>query len=161
MRFKVIKASLDGICGGEKKPMNIAHVGAYKRFSDADGNRTATVMLHLLKHGFNNRGKIYHDVINLKYGRDFLAENIQYDLIILHSIFQYDNEDNSSHHNNENWRIKLSQSGAKFIAICEGQPCTLSGWQIGEIPGYAILERNSAITIYNRLDKDRNLADGA
>lgn len=156
--------------------LNIAQVGAFKRFSLDDTCRMAVAMMVISSYDrefFKPKPK--HNVINLAYGRDFLVEDEQYDLVVLHSILHcYASETPegfaavkerakkigkekgkllllSPHHSIDKWRERLMNCGATFIVICEGGPATLSGWKIGDIAGYEILQRDSKITLYRKV----------
>lgn len=140
--------------------MKIAQVGAYSKFSQADSARQTHCILWLLKNDkivFEN--KPTHDFINLKYKRDFLKEQETYDVVIVHSVFHTDVvplanfKDKvivSENHTIVNWRNRLVSTCAKYIFICEGQPFTLSGWQIGELDYYNIEYRDALFTVYKR-----------
>lgn len=136
-----------------------AHVGATRPFTEADETRSLFANIAVLRHDQNFIKKQQQDIINLMYKRDFLLEDRTYDYVVLHSIFEHNftgSEDFpvdakvSPRHTVENWRNRLANTDAEFIVICEGQPQTLSGWQIDKIPGYKILERDTKITLYRR-----------
>lgn len=137
----------------------IAHVGAYKKFSEADSGRQVRCLVWLVNNDSNIRS-FKHEVINLKYGRDFLLENKEYDIVILHSIFLYSIKNPqkqvmvSPEHSIENWKKRLIITNANYIFICEGQPCTLSGWKIGELVGYEIKHRDQLLTVYCKENKN-------
>lgn len=146
------------------KKLRIAHVGAFRDKSSEDGARSVESLYRILQH---DRDFIYgtkpnHDTINLIYGRDFLKESRTYDLVILHSIFHVNllglarGKDRkqlslSSKHSVLNWVRRLIKTRAIYISVCEGQPHSLSGWHLGEIPGYEILERDAKVTLYKAL----------
>lgn len=127
--------------------VNVAQVGAYRRFSQEDKSRLCYC---LEKFDLN---KIKNDIINLKYGRDFLKERFQYDIVILHSILDvnlpkmYGNKLlTSNKHNINSWKKRLISTKAKYIFVCQGQPFSLN---IGELTGYCILQ-DGVVTIYEK-----------
>jgi hypothetical protein len=105
-----------------------------------------TALARMCKYVDVPKDKVTHEVINLQYGQDFLEMPPQAcSLLILHSIFapaDYLAEKLSA------WRKALVISQAECIAVCEGQPVTLNGWQIGRLEGYEILERDQMLTLY-------------
>jgi hypothetical protein len=66
---------------------HIAHVGGFKRMSDGDRGRWMMALTWLFDNGHHLSGDFTHEAINLKYGRDFLAEHEQYDIVVMHDIF--------------------------------------------------------------------------
>lgn len=144
-----------------KDTVRIAQVGAFRRMSQEDSARLIATMVVILPidKDFAMKEKV-SDIINLSYGRDFLKEKKTYDLVILHSLLSPKMPALRSKsprllvspsHTIKEWRRRLSSSGAKYISVCEGQPATFSGWELGEVPGYRILERDNKITIYARV----------
>lgn len=100
------------------------------------------------------------DIINLAYGRDFLQESKTYDIVILHSIIstkvrlpasRFPRLRVSPDHSLKVWRVRLGLTGAKYIAICEGLEATLSGREMGEILGYAVLKEDNTVTLYRKI----------
>jgi hypothetical protein len=145
-------------------PVNrsIAHVGAFKRFSEADQGRTVFAVAAVMKYDREFiKERRENDIINLCYGRDFLTETFKYDMVILHSIlfrrYEYlqnvtDRELLTSPHNDiEHWRARLTDTDAKFIVVCEYLPATLSGWNLGQLDGYERLEIDAKIAVYRKL----------
>ena len=153
----------------ELKPIRVAQVGAYKRFSDEDSCRNVTALAAIMQLDPSFKGEPQHDVINLLYGRDFLTEKEAYDLVILHSIFLKPNKwekilaekglpniknpqlNLSPVDSLKRWRKKLASTNAEFIVVCEGQPNALSGWQLGQIEGYEILRMDTLVTVYRKV----------
>lgn len=145
------------------KKLRIAHVGAFRGKSSEDGARSVETICRILQHDrdFIYGTKADHDTINLIYGRDFLKENRTYDLVILHSIFHtaqpklvrgkdYKQLSLSPKHSVLNWARRLIRARAIYISVCEGQPHSLSGWNLGDLPGYRILERDAKVTLYKK-----------
>ncbi|KKL93626.1 hypothetical protein LCGC14_1872800 [marine sediment metagenome] len=137
-------------------------IGADSPFTDEDRTRMATAMIAILEAGGGTNGA-EHDVVNLAYGRDFLTENKRYDVVIVHSVFDSDPAMRdafgasvfpatrcSPQHSYETWRRRLVDTGAEWIVVCEGQPCCLSGWQIGELEGYERLRLDTLIAVYRK-----------
>lgn len=146
----------------KRRTFNVAHVGAFKKRSEDDVGRTIEAITRVGKYDremWHGRRSV-HDVINLKDGRDFLKETRRYDLVITHSIFHPKVVQIpkrvckelllSERHSEENWRRRLVSTGAAYLVICEGQPMSLSGWHLGDIDGYEILERDHLITVYRK-----------
>ena len=145
-----------------KRLVAIAQVGAYKKFSDADSCRHTHCAVWLLNNDKEfDKVKFTHDAVNLKYKRDFLKEDKHYDIVIVHSIFYVGDNDASrkqfrdkamisENHTRDHWRIRLIGTGAAYIFICEGQPFSLSGWQLGAIDGYDIKYQDHMLTIYKK-----------
>jgi hypothetical protein len=147
----------------------IAQVGAYKKRTDGDIWRWLTALDWLMK---NDRlpDKSTHDVINLKYGRDFLREHETYDIVVLHDIYDAGNLDivqkiqanlpklvwqaieTSSVASEKRWRWRLQQTKAKFIFVFETSPCCINGWGLGELEGYKVEHIDHQVAIYRRID---------
>jgi hypothetical protein len=149
------------IACNEEKSMYIAHVGAYKKFSDADRARwTACCTWIAINTTLKFRKPPICDIINLIYKRDFLKKTGQYDIVVVHSILDFGYPAweertetlTSPDHSIEKWHERLIQAQAKLIFICEGQPITMSGWKLGEIEGYVIKRRDQFLTVYERYD---------
>ena len=150
--------------------MKIAHVGADKKYSAGDQYRIVSSYATLFECGIDfTRQKIRRDIVNLNCGRDFLQEKKEYDMVVLHSIFHTDadvkniSEDSriycglSIEHSLEAWRKRLIETKASHIVICENQPFSLNGWNIGELGGYKIINRDEEITIYEKTAFETNL----
>lgn len=140
--------------------MRIAHVGASKPKTQEDTCRWVVVLSRLAKRdGFPNG--VREDTINLEYGRDFLAERKRYDGVIVHSVFnpkvrarktqKFPRLRISPLHSLKAWRSRLVSTNALWIAVCEGQPLTLNGWELGTLPGYAIADQDHLVTLYRRV----------
>jgi hypothetical protein len=145
-----------------RKILSIGHVGAYKRFSQADQGRHIHCVAWLLRNDrdFLSQTKWKHDSINLKYNRDFLKEDLCYDIVIVHSIFHTewpvvkkyrDKAKISVKHTIDNWRQRLISTSATYLFICEGQPFSLSGYNLGVINGYKIKYQDHMVTIYKKI----------
>lgn len=145
-------------------PIQVAEVGAFKRRSPEDTSRRIASLSALLEidPDFAVQKKLF-DAINLADDRDFLLENDPYDLVIVHSVLSTGMRQDlripgherelmvSQEHSIKNWKRRLVETGAQYIIIAEGQPYTLSGWELGELPGYEVLRRDQWLTVY-RLD---------
>lgn len=98
-----------------------------------------------------------HDNIDLNSGRDFLKESLNYDIVVLHDIFNpLDAGDRnrkgifstSPHHKSEIWVNKLASSGADYIFVF-GSWGEIGGWWLGDIPGYDKIKGSSEYqTVY-------------
>lgn len=85
------------------------------------------------------------DFIDLNDGRDFLQENNDYDVVILHMVYsppdrsyigKHDSIFNVSNlHNPRNWRRRLIATGAKYI-FAFGDDDEVSGRYLGHLAGY-------------------------
>lgn len=142
---------------------SIAHVGAYKRFSDADSSRI--VYFWSWYRPTHNDNDLYDeklDIVNLRYGRDFLMENHKYDWVFVHSVFDLHHPSAvrdrkhpafvSDIHTAKDWKQRLCNTEASLIVIFEGQAATMSGWQIGQLPGYEIQVRDTKMTVYKKVN---------
>lgn len=145
------------------RKLQVAHVGAFKKKSPQDSARNVESVYRIMKRdrGFFEGTMADPDTINLTHGRDFLEEDKTYDLVILHSIFHASVLGVargkvkrwlwlSDRHSVKNWKKRLERTKAQYISVCEGQPHSLSGWHLGEIPGYEILERDEKVTLYKK-----------
>lgn len=142
------------------KTIRVAHVGAFKRKSQADQSRHVAAVAKIVEHDRNYfQDGIAEDIINLSYGRDFLREGKHYDVVIVHSVLSpkvrvpskmCPRLQVSPDHTFKTWKKRLVSTGSKYISICEGQPVTMNGWELGDLPGYRILERDHLITLYQR-----------
>lgn len=126
------------------KRLTQANVGWQK--SPADIIRNIEVLHYLVKNGFDADKGVLHDDIDLNYGRDFLTENKEYDIVVLHYIFNgnpyFDLSQKgffktSSKHDVENWKIRLLNTKAKLI-FAYGTSTEVGLEYIGTIPGYKI-----------------------
>ncbi len=143
----------------------IAHVGAYKRRTDGDIGRWLMALDWLMKNDALPTG-FKHEVINLKYGRDFLTENNQYDIVVLHDIFDAGNKDivskipkrvrqaieTSPYSSNEWWRLRLEMTYAKYIFVFETAPCCINGWGLGNLKDYETVYIDHQYAVYRRLE---------
>ena len=152
--------------------IKIGHVGAYNPKSIEDTSRHLAIGIEVATDNMTFfKDGVTEDIVNLNYGRDFLVERRKYDLVITHSIFTWKygrviKETNlkpadlenphfrelstSKHHSKERWLSRLRSCGARYIGVCEGQPAAMSGWELGDIPGYEILKRDHLITVYRK-----------
>lgn len=155
--------------------LNVAHVGAYRRFSKDDQMRKICAIGQMaLIEGNRWLNRARHIVINLCYGEDFLNPKPyqlqKFDAVVVHSIFysrlvhghpNYRRERRdrvgfkatSSEHTPENWNARLVQTGAKFIFVFETYPFSLSGWHIWDLEGYKTVYRGSDYTLYIKQEK--------
>jgi hypothetical protein len=156
-----------GLGGGSRQmrrapaPLTVAEVGAFKRQSREDQIRRTAAMIEILELDPDfAAGSKKFEAINLVDGRDFLREVATYDMVILHSIlspsvgltrFKGNKElMTSPDHTVEVWRNRLVSTGAKYIVVCEGQPYTLSGRELGDLPGYDAVKSNEWLAVYKR-----------
>lgn len=145
------------------KSLEIAEVGAFKRRSREDLIRRAAALIEIMEIDPEfAASKKEFDAINLFDGRDFLVETYTYDMVIVHSVLSPGlskrlgpmpgNKDLMTSPDNdlEVWVNRLVSTGAKYIVVCEGQPYTLSGLELGELPGYTIQKRDQWLTVYKK-----------
>lgn len=136
----------------------VAEVGAFKRPSQEDTSRRLAALIEIMEIDapFIITQKKF-DAINLVDGRDFLRETYTYDVVIVHSVLSPGvrirgarNKEllTSPDHDIEVWRNRLISTGAKYIVVCEGQPYTLSGWELGDLPGYTVLKMDTRLAVY-------------
>lgn len=144
-------------------PLKVAEVGAFKRRSIEDTSRRIASLAALLEidPDFAAQKKAF-DAINLAEGRDFLLEDETYDIVIVHSVLSTGMRRDiripgherellvSEEHDIKNWKRRLVESGARYIIIAEGQPYTLSGFEIGDLPGYIKLKQDPWLTVYGQ-----------
>lgn len=148
--------------------LRVAQVGAFRPFSEEDRTRWVVAMARVLTYeGDFGRGGPRHSVFNLKYGEDFLADEGLYEMVVLHSVLHPICEVTtdlckelrkiqdgvamvSPLHTLEKWRERLRLTNAKWIVACGGLPSSLDGWQLREMDGYKIVERNGMVTLYRR-----------
>lgn len=150
-----------------QETITVAQVGSFKRRSSDDSIRWMRTVTWLLHHESEimSKTKFKHDVVNLKYGRDFLREEMKYDIVLLHSIFDPGPRPSavgavniskwketliSTVHNDERWRWRLVNTEAEYIFIWETYPMSINGWAIGELQGYKILHRDWEYTVYRK-----------
>lgn len=144
------------------RSLKVAEVGAFKRRSREDTIRRTAALIEIFKLDpeFTARKKKF-ETINLVDGRDFLTETGTYDLVILHSIlspmlplnlspFVEDECRVSMHHDIDTWRDRLEETRAAYIVVAEGQPYTLSGRELGDLPGYDVMKSDEWLTVYRR-----------
>lgn len=145
-----------------RSTLRFAQVGAFKRKSAADVSRMVSALGEIVAHDldFLRDREVVNDVINLSDGRDFLAENRSYDVVVLHSILSpkikmfkpFPRLRVSHRHSIGNWKKRLASTRARYIAVCEHEVATLSGKEIGEIPGYTVLSQRGFLTLYGKAD---------
>jgi hypothetical protein len=158
---------LEGMFGGASMgaarhapaALRIAEVGAFKRRSQEDMVRRMAALIEILEldPDFAHRKKKF-ETINLVDGRDFLRETDVYDMVIVHSVLSPSvglvrmpgNKElmTSPDHTVEVWVNRLVSTGAKYIVVCEGQPYTLSGRELGDLPGYDVVKSDERLTVY-------------
>lgn len=138
------------------------HVGAFKRFSNNDQRRTMVALDWLLAQGIELEKSIY-DIVNLRYGRDFLTETLKYDFVIVHAVFRdyvpveilstkTKDARVSSDHSLPNWINRLVSTQAAVIFLFSDQANSLGGGHIGNLLGYQRRESPEIdLTIYQRL----------
>jgi hypothetical protein len=137
------------------KGARIAHVGASlgtnpenQIWADSDELHVRLVWEWLDRFGFGDMMiNTDDDFIDLHDGRDFLQENAEYDIVILHSVYNpvdyhrksYEGQSSifrvSPLHDRENWVNRLMNTGAKYI-FTFGSGSEVDGEFLGEIPGY-------------------------
>ena len=145
------------------RKVTVAHDGAFKTKCPEDEARTVESVVRIMRfdNDFFNTPEVKHETINLIHGRDFLEEDYKYDVVVLHSIFNPPDPKAargkakrwlwlSDRHSVPNWKRRLARSKAIYISVCEGQPYTLSGWHLGDIRGYKIVDRDGKMTIYKK-----------
>lgn len=141
-------------------PLQVAEVGAFKRRSREDMIRRTAAMIEIIKidEPFAAQEKKF-EAINLVDGRDFLKEDDVYDIVIVHSVVSPSlgrvTVPGAEHelmvsddHSVEAWRERLASTRAKYIIVCEGQPYTLSGYELGNIPGYKLVRSDEWVAVY-------------
>jgi hypothetical protein len=146
------------------RPVRVAEVGAYKRPSPEDGSRRLAALIEILEidPAFIRQPKEF-DPVNLVDGRDFLMETDVYDVVIVHSVLSTGVRTDlmpkgrelltSPDHDVAIWRNRLVSTGAKYIVVCEGQPYTLSGWELGDLPGYTVIKMDTRLAVYKKRGK--------
>lgn len=154
--------------GSRPKPVTyrVAQVGAYKPMGMDDNVRWIMAARWLLEHdtifGTSQFGRPVNDIINLIYERDFLQEKHKYDIVLLHSLFDPKMDGIkvsfvdramcgvSDKHSLETWHKRFVSSEAKYIFVFESYPMSLSGWSLGQIPGYVQAHIDSEFAVYKR-----------
>lgn len=130
----------------------IAHVGAFKPFGICDRMRISKALVYLCKLKLEPK-KQNLDIINLCYGRDFLAESIKYEMVFLHTLFHsvgYDtrssgwaNKNEVMHvsplHTVEAFKKRLIETEAKTIVVCDEQPFSLGSYALGSFEDYGLI----------------------
>jgi hypothetical protein len=134
----------------------VAQVGAFKKMNDGDIGRWLIAVDWLMKNNVQFPTRKDFDFVNLKYGRDFLAEHKQYDIVVMHDIFHANSAELplmpklrvpkmvmqaimlSPKHSVQQWRYRLMNTNAHHIFIFETAPCCLNGWKIGELENRGI-----------------------
>lgn len=127
--------------------MKVAFVGGHGSELDFNVLVDALVLIPAIK-----GAKV--DFIDLRYGRDFLKEKHEYDVVILCYIFQMTQEEHSRDplykltknnptyktsplHSEENWRKRLESTGAQEILIFGYDTRSeVTGEYVGTLPGY-------------------------
>lgn len=134
---------------------SLANVGWLNNAQDIA--RMATVFTWLLSHGFDDEGCVQDD-IDLQHGRDFLAEEREYDVVVLHHLYAdplglYSASGQlglSPHHAAEKWRNRLMDTKARAI-LAFGFSSEIAGAYLGEISGYRMTAEEWG-TAYIRID---------
>lgn len=157
------------------RKLKVANVGGLQTMFDT--SRSAWVARWLLKNdpdlqeardSFANKREIYifdkklvkecfqEDDIDLNFNRDFLKENIKYDIVILQHIYNGSGEDQygefrkSDYHSRENWIKRLITTNARYIFAFGGWT-EVGGVFLQDIPGYTWNDSgDSDITIYSK-----------
>jgi hypothetical protein len=130
---------------------NIANVGASTPLTKDDEFRMVWTVSTIRGWPTNN---VVWDPINLINGRDFLAETVTYDAVLIHSVFHThpnlmsaaeerllkDKEVSRLHIEQgiEIWKKRLISTGARIIVAIDSYPLSMSGWQLGDLDGYAM-----------------------
>lgn len=154
--------------------LRVAQVGAFKKSSMGDMSRTIMAMMWLVDHkALDIKGRVRHDPVNLKYGRDFLQETEQYDIVIVHCIFDVKPHELSAIpvllrdklipevarvsplHSIVRWRARLLTTRAEYIFVFEDLPKSINGWKIGDLVGYKMAHRDPMFTAYKRKEKSK------
>lgn len=127
-----------------KTKHRIAHVG--HTGTDDDMRRILKVLMWMAKNNCEPKGKTQFDAIDLNKGRDFLREDLTYEVVVLHFVFRGSNypcpfgepqELNVSPTTSwSRWRTRLVDTQAKYIfafggegEVSGGYLCTLDGYQ--------------------------------
>ena len=139
---------------------NIAHVGASKNPENPEKNiwgendrhhnemvwrwlRTNDTTYYGLVHKAATDNNISNDFIDLYDNRDFLAENLKYNIVILHMVYNPPDRRNvknsifqiSDLHNPKNWIKRLESTDADYI-FTFGDYDEVSAYYLGNINGY-------------------------
>jgi hypothetical protein len=144
----------------------VAQVGAFRRFSEGDSWRWVKTTAWLMEVRSELLLGATQDVVNLRYGRDFLRERRKYDIVVLHSPIAFPNPKEVSPGilkrygvspltSLDRWRRRLERTEAEFIFVIEAfLPMCVSAWNLGELNGYQLVTRDSQWGIYaNRTRK--------
>ena len=153
-------------CPKLSTPCRIAYVGAGEPFTRDDNLDAAAVSVWLVDHGVVLPSEREHDVVNLVSGRDFLAEHRQYDLVILHNLFDPSKPDGmiavekivpekhaSPIHSVAQWRRRLVEAKASYIFVFECRANVFSGAVLGAVPGYDIAAQGDPCLVYDAAQK--------
>jgi hypothetical protein len=129
----------------EKNPLLIAHVGDVGSSRDMTMRIVSVAWISRHRNDVLLSAKPLHDFIDLSGGRDFLAEDLKYDVVILHYLWALDTIDvtpafrqataTSPHHSQERWRERLAATDAEVI-IAFGGGNEVARAFIGDIEGY-------------------------
>ncbi len=144
-------------------PLLVAEVGASKRRTQEDQVRRTAALIEIFEvdPDVAVRAKTFK-AINLVDGIDFLDETDTYDIVIVHSVISpyidrrhlpshHPELMTSPHHDIQNWKDRLVSTGAQYVVVCEGQPYTLSGWELGDLAGYYVVKRDRRLTVYRKV----------
>jgi len=109
---------------------------------------------------------LYHDnrdddFIDLNDGRDFLAENKSYDIVVLHMIYSPSQPYHrmyepgifiiSTQHSSENWCRRLISTGAKYI-FTFGDGDEVNGRYLGHLSGYdGPIDAGNYLNVYKKV----------
>ena len=135
--------------------MTCAHVGSTE--SDSDHERTMDAEYHLMQALGLEEVDLFAkaDFISLDEGRDFLAEDKTYDVVILHHVYQHPGHGNtgihgtSTLHTAEAWRERLEKASADWI-FAYGGSTEVSGGYLDTIPGYEMLSYDHIKAVYEK-----------
>jgi hypothetical protein len=134
----------------------IAHVGRSIPPTQLDFVVARSAAVRLGRHGVSIAA-FRHDIINLDYGRDFLAEaGRHYEGVILYNIFHFEGARAlrantcvdpcivSTLHTLDRWRDRLAESQASWVAVMAITEHSLSGLDLGDIDGYTTVHDGAA-----------------
>lgn len=136
--------------------MRCAHVGSTE--SDDDHERTVDVEWTMQEALNQVELDLFEDAdfISLDDGRDFLKEDVKYDVVILHHIYQHPGQGHkgvhgtSPFHAPDVWRARLAGTNAGWI-FAYGGSTEVSGGYLNEIPGYEMLSYDHIKAVYRKL----------
>lgn len=157
----------------------VAQVGAYKRRTDGDITRWLTAVDWLMRNARHyDWTKPKHDVVNLRYGRDFLQEIEQYDIVVLHDIYDGTLSNYQLDHvvgaprvftrqakmalrtsplqTVGAWAWRLARTGAEYIFVFEMSPACINGWNLGSLNGYDTVHQDHIFTVYRKEAQNGN-----